>query len=65
MNKKKEYINTATELLLKFYSGDHKVITEIIYAEYEKDYKIIYNHLQLLKNTINEIENNLKKEENI
>ena len=65
MKKTTKYLNMATKLLTYIHKDDIATVANIVCAQADKDYEIIYNQIKALKNEIIKIENNLKQEGNL
>ena len=65
MKETTKYLDIASKILIRLYNNDIFKISDILYAQVDRDYKTIYTYLKSIKDEIEIIEYELKQEGNI
>lgn len=60
-----KYLDIASKILIRLCNNDIFKISDILYAQVDRDYKTIYTYLKSIKDEIEIIEYELKQEGNI
>lgn len=65
MKETTKYLDIASKILIRLCNDDIFKISDLLYAQADKDYKTIYTYLKSIKDEIEIIEYELKQEGNI